>query len=370
MVIELDASLRRVRNQARDVAVDLRTRALAVDAAPHRMDEHFDSPGLGAIQDLAQPGIGSLHTVVALIELAYGDAGMVLACPGPGMAGVALDTMGDDTHRERLAAALADRRSWAFLAVTEPGVGSDATRMTAELRPDPTGGYLLSGSKRYIGNGDRASIGVVFARTGPNPLSIRAALVSAPAPQLRTQTLDMVGLRGAQISQLDFTDLPVPDEALLGRHLRPTRRGMWAAIQAFNTVRVQVAAMALGTAWAVHDYVLAERGHANPNDTAQLATAYGRICTVRQLVYRAAAEVQADRQRGHLASLAKLQAVALARQVCASLPRLLGAGALLDHPLLEKWWRDSAAFEFMEGTSTIQRLNIAQGYLKGEVAAR
>jgi acyl-CoA dehydrogenase len=353
---------------AREHAADLRDRALSVDAEPDRMDRHIESGGLRAIQDLARPGLRSLETAVALIELARGDAGMVLACPGQALAGVVVSVMGDQAQRERLAAAVADGRSWAFLAVTEPEGGSDASQMRTELRPDGYGGYLLHGTKRYIGNGSRAAIGVVFASTGRGPLSIRAALVQAPAPHLEATPLDMIGLRGARISNLRFHGLPVSADSLLGTHLSPVRRGMWGAIQAFNTVRIQVAAMAVGTALAVHDYVRAELAGLRAGRSAELDAVAARIETARRLIYRAAADIDADRQRGRLASLAKLEAVALARQACGRLPRLLGQGALLEHPLLEKWWRDASAFEFMEGTSAIQRLNVAQGYLKGEVA--
>ncbi|WP_165495384.1 acyl-CoA dehydrogenase family protein, partial [Actinomadura roseirufa] len=94
-----------------------------------------------------------------------------------------------------------------------------------------------------------------------------------------------------------------------------------------------------------------------------------RIAATRRLVLRAAGDVEADPDRGYLASAAKLAATDLARAVCDRLPGLLGPGALLDHPLLEKWWRDVAAFEFMEGTSHIQKLNVTHRALSGEAAA-
>jgi alkylation response protein AidB-like acyl-CoA dehydrogenase len=274
--------------------------------------------------------------------------------------------MGSEEQNERLATAIAGGRTWTFLAITEPDAGSDATRLRTELRTDATGGYELYGTKRYIGNGSRGTFGVVLARTGPSPLSLRAVLVKAPAPQLRAHALDMVGLRGARISELTFDGLPVEPGDLLGGHLSKLRRGMWGVIQAFNTVRVQVSAMAVGTALAVHDYVRTERREWTVWELAELDTAAAEIEAVRLLTYRAAIEVDADRQRGYHASMAKTAAVALAKRVTTRLPRLLGRGALLEHPLLEKWWRDASAFEFMEGTSHIQRLHVAQGYLKGE----
>ncbi|MBV9447420.1 MAG: acyl-CoA dehydrogenase [Streptosporangiaceae bacterium] len=364
--MELDGDLLATQAIARENAADLRSRALAVDAEPDRMEPHVGSPGLQAIQKVAQPGMRCLETTVALIELARGDAGLVLACPGPALAGVIVAVLGTAAQQEQLAAAVANGSSWAFFAVTEPHAGSDVARMRTELRPDGCGGYLLHGAKRYIGNGSRASAGVVFARTGPGPLSLRAALIEVPAANLRAEPLDMIGLRGARISHLSFDGVQVPASALLGAHLPPVRRGMWGAIQAFNRVRVQVAAMAAGTALAVYDYVRAERTRPGADDAAILDATGIRIETVRRLIYRAAVDIDAGPRRGYLASIAKLEAVSLAVEVCGRLPALLGRGALLEHPLLEKWWRDCAAFEFMEGTSTIQRLNVAQGYLKGQ----
>jgi alkylation response protein AidB-like acyl-CoA dehydrogenase len=122
--------------------------------------------------------------------------------------------------------------------------------------------------------------------------------------------------------------------------------------------------MAVGTADAVHGYVSARRHRPAGGVGAELAATKARIAAVRDLLYRAAGEVDAGRGRGHLSSLAKLEAVALARRVTVVLPRLLGSGALLEHPLLEKWRRDAMGLELMEGTSDIQRLNVAQGYLR------
>ncbi|GHJ48861.1 acyl-CoA dehydrogenase [Catellatospora sp. TT07R-123] len=362
-----DDELAALRAQAREHAVELRARALAVDAEPDRLHELAASPAMRAIGGLDPVALGARRTVAMLVELARGDAGTILACPGPALAGTVTAIMGSEQQRERLRAAVADG-GWAFLAITEPEVGSDATALRTELRPAGDGTFRLYGIKRYIGNGARAGVGVVLARTGPGPLALRAVLVEA-GPQLRARPLDMVGLRGARISEMEFDGLPVGPDDLLGEHLSPLKRGMWGIMQGFTTVRVQIAAMAVGTALAVHDYVRAERRTWPAAQRADLDRAHAEIAAVRALTERAAAAVDADRQRTYPASIAKLAAVALARDVCRRLPRLLGRGALLEHPLLEKWWRDTAAFEFMEGTGNIQRLHVAQGRLKERVAS-
>jgi alkylation response protein AidB-like acyl-CoA dehydrogenase len=364
--MELNGAAHRIWVRAPELAADLRARALAVDAAPGSLDEHLDSPALQEIGRLDPIALGTFGTVATLVELARGDAGMVLAAPGPALAGILTRLIGDEAQNERLDAAMAGGRAWGFLAVTEPTVGSDAGRLRTELRPDGAGGYLLHGTKRFIGNGYRGAAGVVLARTGASPLSLRAVLVDQAGKPWQARPLDMIGLRGAQISEMTFAGLPVRPDDLLGNHLKSLRRGMWGVTQAFNTVRVQVAAMAVGTAQAAHDYVSAERRQWTVPARGELDAAADRIESVRQLVFRAALDVDADRHDGYRAAVSKLLAVRVARHVCGRLPRLLGPGALLEHPLLEKWWRDVAAFEFMEGTSDIQRLQVAANYLRGD----
>ena len=369
MLIDLDDRLRLLQEEIRFHAGDLRNRALDVDRAPQDMAEHLAAPAVRAVHRVSMGVIGRSPTryselVAGLVEAARGDAGVVLACPGPSVAGVVVDQLGSDEQRSAFATAVASGTTWSCCGITEPTVGSDALSMRAELRPDGAGGYLLSGTKRYVGNASRAAVGVVFARTGPSPLSIRAVLINQPAPGLRTAPLETIGLRGARIGEITMTDLHVPPEALLGQHLPGTRRGIWGAVKAFDIVRVQVAAMALGTAIAVVDYVRERRCPAPGSAGGELDMFDGRIDATRRLLHSAAAELDAGRSRGHLSSLVKLEAVQLAQLATRRLPPLLGHGALLNHPLLEKWRRDSAGFEVMEGTASIQKLNIAEGQLR------
>lgn len=348
----------------REIGRALRAGALALDADPDSAPAIARTDAMRAVAELDPVMLSGTDSAAALVELARGDAGMVLAAPGPALAGRVLAQLGDDEQRERLRAAVADGRTWAYLAITEPDVGSDATRLSTELRRDQDGRYRLYGTKRYIGNGHRGTVGVVLARTGPSPLALRAVLVDSPDPaRLRTRPLDMLGLRGAQISELEFDGVPVAEEDLLGRHLSPLRRGMWSIAQVFTSVRVQVAALAVGTALAIHELV-AE----NHPGGRTLDDALAGIRAAEAVVLRAAAETDHDRDSAAAAaSLAKLTATRVALDTARTLPRLLGPGALVTHPLLEKWCRDVRAFEFMEGTSQIQRLHTAQGVVRGSV---
>ena len=382
--MELDDKMRTLRAASRERAMFFRAQALALDADPDTVPRNLNRDDVDVVRRLMIPAahnpaplrIGSyvyegyhcLDNVVGLCELAWGDPGFVLACPGTSLSGLVVAELGDEEQKERFFAEVLAEYQWTFFAVTEPGRGSDALQMSTELRSDGADGHTLHGAKRYIGNGARGSRGVVFARTGKHPLSIRGVLVEAPDPGFRAETLDMVGLRGAAISELTFDGVPIPPERLLGRHLPTSRRGFMGAMHVFNHMRPHVAAMAVGIAQAVHDYTTAQITRPDAWLRAEFDQTGARIEAVRRLVYRAAAALDADSSDGRLGSVAKLEAVRLAAALTRRGPELLGRASLLEHPLLEKWQRDVTACEIMEGTSNIQRLAVAAGHAKGEVA--
>jgi acyl-CoA dehydrogenase len=372
---ELDDHAKALRDQGAALAMELREHAMLVDTDPHDMKPHLDLAAYDLIRQFQiprrfsdrPPRIGRftyepgsvLQQVVLTLELAYGDAGMALACPGPSLAGVLVDHLGDDTQQEWFHRSVADN-TWTFFAITEPGRGSDATALETVLTKESADLYRVTGTKRYIGNGSRGDVGVVLARTGPGPLSVRAALVNTDTTGYRGSSLDMIGLRGACLAEITLDNVPVPAEMLLGRHLSATRRGMWGAMRVFNTMRANVAALAVGTGLALVDIVRAERPHAP--GAAELTA---RLEACRQLVYAAGVAVDHDRDSGTPSSTAKIAATALAREASRWAVRSLGPAALVEIPLLEKWTRDVCAFEFMEGTSDIQRQHVTRAYLKG-----
>ncbi|MFG2041331.1 acyl-CoA dehydrogenase family protein [Dactylosporangium sp. NPDC048998] len=367
---ELDDRLTMLRGAAAEMAPELRRHALAVDADPYcaigDLTAHRTLTALTTPARYAEPLRIGRHTfpagsclaqVVCTIEFGRADAGTMLTWPGPGLAGRLLDELGDPDQCDYFYRALAQRRTGSFFAMTEAGRGSDATALETALEPDGDG-YRLRGAKRYVGNAAHGGVGVIFARTGPGPLSIRAALVTVPAPGLSTQRLETVGLRGARLAAIDLDGVPVGAEMLLGRHLPVSRRGLWGAMRVFHHMRVNVAALAAGTAQAVLDLVAVERPGARGLDVLS-----ARSAECRQLLYAAGHAVDHARSPAD-SSTAKLSATRLAWDAVRFAIGALGPLALIEQPLLEKWARDVCAFEFMEGTSDIQRQHIAREYIK------
>lgn len=291
---------------------------------------------------------------------AYGDVSLLLSSPGSLTAGMLVATLGDHEQKKWFFGRLHECPTWTFLAMTEPWGGSDATAMRTSLVPaEPDGSMLLlNGTKTYVGNATRSRMGVVFARTGPGPLGIRAVLLDTASVGFRANPIDTIGLRGA-LGTMVFEDVQIPQERLLGRQLPTSRRGMWGWLHSFGVLRCVAAAMGVGVARAAVDYAVGNLPSPTRQQQHRVDALWSRIEGVRRLTHRAAQVIDADDAHGQqLAAAAKTSAAQLAEEVTLAALGLLGPGARLDHPLLDKWARDARGIEFMEGTSNIQRLAV------------
>lgn len=386
-VAELDERHRLLREYCRELAAALRPHALTVDRDPAAIATLLDLPvvRLSARMQIPAPYsraplmLGSerfyltspLERTIFCEAVAWADLGIMLALPGASMCGVLVDAIGDDEQKEWFYGRLLDRPTWTFFALTEPSGGSDAGAMRTRLHKAPGRDELvLDGAKRYVSNAVRASLGAVFFRDRPGPLGVGAALVETSAPGFSATAIDTLAVRGAQLGAITLDSVPVAPGQILGRHLSPVRRGSLGWMRTFNLLRPTVASMAVGLAQAAHDYVVASRRTLHRHEHARLDQLNRRIESVRQLARQAAIAVDLDPGNGHLGSAAKRYASVLADQAAREALTYFGSGARLEHPLLDKLIRDASALEFMEGTSNIQRLNLAGAVTRGQAGAR
>jgi acyl-CoA dehydrogenase len=381
-MIELDRRLSLLQGQAREWAAELRPYSLEVDRDPDTVSRIAHLPGLARLARLWIPAefnpdplvvaghkfylMSAMERVVFTEAEAWGDLGILLASPGGPMAGVVVHDLGNQQQKEWFYGRLLAKPTWTFFGLTEPDRGSDAANLSTRLDFLSSGGPArLYGSKRYVGNAVRADMGIVFARTRPGPLGVGAVLVEASDPGFTAEPLRTIGARGAQLGAITLNGVSVEPSRVLGRHLPPTRRGMWGWLRTFNLLRPAVAAMGVGVAQAAYEYVLAERKMLRSAEQQRLERMEGGTTMVRRLVYQAAEAVDSDPAAGHLASAAKVAAARLAERVTLAALDFFGPGARLDHPLLDKLVRDARAVEYMEGTSNIQRLGVFGGVVRG-----
>ncbi len=312
--------------------------------------------------------------VIAMEELAWGDAAIALSLPGPGLGGPPIMTSGTPEQKERfLSIFTPDEPKWGAYAVTEPEAGSDVSGIRTIARK-VDGGYVLNGQKIFITNGKRASWVVVFAtvdpklgRSGHRAFVVEKGMEGFSTPKI----VDKMGLRANETAELVFSDCFVPDENLLGGEELYEKRvsnssGFQVAMKTFDSTRPIVAAMAIGIARAAYEYTLdivqkefPKHGRLYSVAVELLAEAEQDIAASRLLTWEAAWKADLGLENAKEAAMCKALAGQMALKVCSNCLEILGPLGL-DGNLVEKWFRDVKVFDIFEGTNEIQHLVIAR----------
>ena len=148
----------------------------------------------------------------AIIEMCWGDVGLLLSMPRQGLGNSAIASVADDEQLERFDG------KWAAMAITEPEAGSDsaAIRTTAVLDGDE---YVLNGEKIYVTSGERADLVVVWATLDREQgrAAIKSFVVERSNPGLKLDRLEhKLGIRASDTAAFVLEDCRVPKENLLG----------------------------------------------------------------------------------------------------------------------------------------------------------
>lgn len=314
---------------------------------------------------------GNLSTTLSIMELCWGDVGLLLSMPRQGLGNAAIASVADEEQAERFAG------KWAAMAITEPEAGSDsaAIRTTAELDGDE---YVLNGTKIYVTAGERADLLVVWATLDPSlgRAAIKSFVVERDNPGLKLVRLEhKLGIRASDTAEFVLENCRVPKENLLGSPEINTERGFAGAMQTFDNTRPLVAAMAVGLTRACLDETarqLAEAGveldptrptATQPAAAAELLAMEADYEAARLLTLRAAWMADNATPNSLQASMAKAKAGRTCVDVALRCVALCGSVGYGEAELLEKWARDAKILDIFEGTQQIQLLIIARRLL-------
>jgi len=313
----------------------------------------------------------NLSTVLGIVELCWGDVGLLLSMPRQGLGNSAIASVAGEEQLERYGG------KWAAMAITEPEAGSDsaAIRTTAKLDGDE---YVLNGEKIFVTSGDRADLIVVWASLDPSKgrAAIKSFIVERDNPGLKLDRLEhKLGIRASDTANFTLQDCRVPKEALLGNPEIDTKQGFGGAMQTFDNTRPLVAAMAVGVARAALERtrdLLAEAGveidYAVPalNQPAAVSRFLEMEAdweAARLLTMQAAWMADNSKPNSLQASMAKAKAGRTCVDVTLGCVELCGAAGYGEDELLEKWARDSKILDIFEGTQQIQLLIVARQLL-------
>lgn len=305
-----------------------------------------------------------LQRTKILEALAYGDAGVMLAAPGPSLSGILLHELGTAEQKEIFFDHVRSLKARTFMAVTEPEKGSDPYHLQTQLLEDNTNKniFWLAGEKWLIGNGASGIIGTVIVRSSYEPLGISAILLTPEDLRregLYRTKLSTAGMNGVQLSYFEFNHFKVLRENILGQHLKSD---LTSLVKSFNRMRPNIGALAIGLAQAVIDYIAMERTRLKFSEKFKLDQLTIKLEITRQLLQKAAYAVDSKPlESTAISSLAKINATHLTEEICAEAFGFFGQGSFFKHPWLAKWYRDAFAFEYMEGTTDTQRNYIFEG---------
>lgn len=153
---------------------------------------------------------------------------------------------GSEEQKKRLLPKMISGEYVGAIAMSEPAAGSDLQGIKTTAKKDGNG-YRINGSKTFITNGGTANFIIVVAKTDPAAGAKGTSLFMIETDGLegfrRGRTLDKVGLKGQDTSELFFDDMWVPADALLGPE---EGQGFIQLMQQLPQERLQIAVQGVG----------------------------------------------------------------------------------------------------------------------------
>jgi acyl-CoA dehydrogenase len=312
----------------------------------------------------------NMSTALSIMELCWGDVGLLLSMPRQGLGNSAIASVGDDEQLERFDGL------WAAMAITEPEAGSDSAAIRTTAVRDG-GEYVLNGEKIYVTAGERADLVVVWATLDPSKgrAAVKPFVVERSNPGLVLERLEhKLGIRASDTAAFRLEDCRVPAENLLGSP-DIAASGFAGAMQTFDNTRPLVAAMAVGLARACLEEtrrLIEEAGVAidwdrpvsvQPAAAAEYVAMEADYEAARLLTLEAAWMADNAKPNSLHASMAKAKAGRSCVDIALRCVRLAGTLGYGEELLLEKWARDAKILDIFEGTQQIQLLVIARQLL-------
>ncbi|MGH2830598.1 MAG: acyl-CoA dehydrogenase family protein [Actinomycetota bacterium] len=316
-------------------------------------------------------GAGLSYLGQVLIQEAVAASGSFLAGRGGVLASVegptpVLQACTPEQRKRWLDPLMSAEREMCF-ALTEPGAGSDATRIKtrAERKGDV---YLINGTKHFITHGAQADFALVFAVTDAEKRSrggITAFLVDKETPGFTVSRIQRTASPVDRPAELLFDNVEATEENILGQE----GYGFGAAMSWINGGRLSIAAQAVGYAQLLLDKMLdyAKSRVAFGSTIGSYQYVQGMIVDslnemeqARLFVYAKADEIDRGADGRREAAQAKVVASEMVGRVADRAIQLYGGNGFMTEMGIERYWREVRAMRLYEGTSEILRNNIAK----------
>jgi acyl-CoA dehydrogenase len=334
--------------------------------------------------------LGGLDATAALRteEICWGDAGLYLCVPTPGLGGAAIFATGTPEQLQRFLGNFNEGGpKWGAMAMTEAGCGSDTSAITTTAVRDGDE-WVLNGEKIFVTYGKKAiadseGLVVVWATVDKSAgrAGMKSFVVPAGTPGARVEKLEKkLGIKASDTVTIVFDNCRIPYENILGSpEVRKIDKagtaGFKKAMATFDATRPIIAAQALGVGRAALDFVketLKKEGikiryglprqklSALERDVMDMEANYkaAKLLTLRSLW------MMSQMLPNSLeASMAKSKAGLAVTKITQKAVEIMGPLGYSRKCLLEKWMRDAKINDIFEGTGQINMLVVARRIL-------
>jgi len=264
----------------------------------------------------------------------------------------------DELRREFLAPSIAGDMV-GCIGVSEAGGGSDVAALKTTARKDGDD-YIINGSKMWITNGMQADWCCLLANTSEGPVHKNKSLIMVrlDSAGVTRQKIEKIGMHSSDTAQLFLDDVRVPRRNLIGQE----GMGFMFQMLQFQEERLYGAAGSLRSLDRLIDqtidYTRQRQTFGKPilhNQVVhfRLAELRTEVEALRALTYRAVESYISGKDVTRLASMAKLKAGRLSREVADSCLQYWGGmGFTADNPISQAY-RDGRLISIGGGADEI-----------------
>ena len=343
------------------------------DDVPQEIVDSMIEGGLFRIlfpKEYGGDGVSAVKLCIAREELTQVSVAADVTLAMQGLGGYPIVLAGNKEQKNTYLPKLASGELISTYALTEPVAGSDVAGIEANARRDGDN-YILNGTKRFISNGYRADMGVVFVKTDKEKgnKGISAFIYEKGTKGLSVgRRIKLMALH--DIVELEFENCSIPNANLLGGE----NEGFKIAMKTLDLLRMSVGAAAVGTARAALElslqFSLKRKTFGQPISSYQgisfkLAEMATELDAARFLVYRAADLKDKGVERvTKESSMAKYYATEMAGRVVDKAVQIHGGLGVTRGMDVERLFREARAPRVYEGTTEIQKFVIANMILR------
>lgn len=320
-------------------------------------------------------GMDWLSMMIAIEEISRGDASLgVSLLDSVTLPANLIFTFGTEGQKQQWLIPLATGEKIGAFGLTEAQAGSDANAIQTRAVLDGEE-WVINGTKQFITNAGlkHNSLVIIAAVTGQGEgTKKRISNIIVPTGvggYNFGEKYKKMGWRASETRELIFDECRVPKENILGN----PEKGYAQFMLALQTSRMGFAAHSVGLAQAIFDVSLAyakEREQFGRTISKfqviqfKLAEMLMEIELARLMVYKAAWQKDNGENYFSTSTYAKIFASETAKRCADKGVQIHGGYGLMDEYPISRYWREVKFDEILDGSSEIQRLNIAQKVLK------